>query len=179
MDSYVSVRAPPGVLAGELLQAVADRMGVPQQELLLVAVTCPGGTRPSCSCSGGCQTVSVSSRSSPPAARGQGLPVLGGPAARLQEVPGWRPGRNRQLRASLPPGVCLSVPTRVPAQDSLSGCELQRTSHLLPLNTWEVSAALSSLDWSLFHSVHEVSEGPSSPRTSFDSSCVLWSTVIT
>lgn len=43
MDSYLSVRAHSGVVAQELLQAVAERMDVPQGELVLVAVTYPGG----------------------------------------------------------------------------------------------------------------------------------------
>ncbi|XP_061919085.1 rap guanine nucleotide exchange factor 5-like isoform X1 [Entelurus aequoreus] len=43
MDSYLSMMAHPGVVAQELLQMVADRMDVPQGELVLVAVTYPGG----------------------------------------------------------------------------------------------------------------------------------------
>lgn len=43
MDSYLSMRAHAGVVAQELLQAVAERMDVPQGELVLVAVTYPGG----------------------------------------------------------------------------------------------------------------------------------------
>ncbi|XP_076016740.1 rap guanine nucleotide exchange factor 5b isoform X2 [Genypterus blacodes] len=43
MDSYLSMRAHTGVQAQELLQAVAERMDVPQGELALVAVTYPGG----------------------------------------------------------------------------------------------------------------------------------------
>ncbi|XP_034554400.1 rap guanine nucleotide exchange factor 5-like [Notolabrus celidotus] len=43
MDSYVSMKAHVGVLAQELLQAAADRMDVPQGELVLVAVTYTGG----------------------------------------------------------------------------------------------------------------------------------------
>ncbi|XP_070822898.1 rap guanine nucleotide exchange factor 5-like [Chaetodon trifascialis] len=43
MDSYLSMRAHLGVVAQELLQAVAERMDVPQGELVLVAVTYPGG----------------------------------------------------------------------------------------------------------------------------------------
>lgn len=43
MDSYISMRAHAGVVAQELLQAVAERMDVPQGELVLVAVTYPGG----------------------------------------------------------------------------------------------------------------------------------------
>ncbi|XP_041798348.1 rap guanine nucleotide exchange factor 5-like isoform X2 [Chelmon rostratus] len=43
MDSYLSMRAHVGVAAQELLQAVAERMDVPQGELVLVAVTYPGG----------------------------------------------------------------------------------------------------------------------------------------
>uniref|UniRef100_A0A671UH32 Rap guanine nucleotide exchange factor 5 n=1 Tax=Sparus aurata TaxID=8175 RepID=A0A671UH32_SPAAU len=43
MDSYLSMRAHAGMVAQELLQAVADRMDVPQGELVLVAVTYPGG----------------------------------------------------------------------------------------------------------------------------------------
>ncbi|XP_061632560.1 rap guanine nucleotide exchange factor 5-like isoform X1 [Phyllopteryx taeniolatus] len=43
MDSYLSMRAHPGVVAQELLQAVAERMDVSQGELVLVAVTYPGG----------------------------------------------------------------------------------------------------------------------------------------
>uniref|UniRef100_A0A672ZPE5 Rap guanine nucleotide exchange factor 5 n=1 Tax=Sphaeramia orbicularis TaxID=375764 RepID=A0A672ZPE5_9TELE len=43
MDSYLSMRAHAGVVAQELLQAVAERMDVPQGELVLVAITYPGG----------------------------------------------------------------------------------------------------------------------------------------
>lgn len=43
MDSYLSVRAHAAVVAQELLQAAAERMDVPQGELVLVAVTYPGG----------------------------------------------------------------------------------------------------------------------------------------
>uniref|UniRef100_A0A4W6D3M5 Rap guanine nucleotide exchange factor 5 n=1 Tax=Lates calcarifer TaxID=8187 RepID=A0A4W6D3M5_LATCA len=43
MDSYLSMRVHAGVVAQELLQAVAERMDVPQGELVLVAVTYPGG----------------------------------------------------------------------------------------------------------------------------------------
>lgn len=43
MNSFLSVRVHAGVMAQELLQAVAERMDVPQQDLLLVAVTYPGG----------------------------------------------------------------------------------------------------------------------------------------
>ncbi|XP_053182510.1 rap guanine nucleotide exchange factor 5-like isoform X1 [Scomber japonicus] len=43
MDSYLGMRVHAGVLALELLQAVAERMDVPQGELVLVAVTYPGG----------------------------------------------------------------------------------------------------------------------------------------
>ncbi|XP_051263771.1 rap guanine nucleotide exchange factor 5-like isoform X1 [Dicentrarchus labrax] len=43
MDSYLSMRAHAGVVAQELLQAAAERMDVPQGELVLVAVTYPGG----------------------------------------------------------------------------------------------------------------------------------------
>ncbi|XP_070691216.1 rap guanine nucleotide exchange factor 5-like [Pempheris klunzingeri] len=43
MDSYLSTRTHAGVVAQELLQAVAERMDVPQGELVLVAVTYPGG----------------------------------------------------------------------------------------------------------------------------------------
>lgn len=43
MDSYLSVRASAGVVAQELLQAVAERMDIPQADLVLVAVTYPGG----------------------------------------------------------------------------------------------------------------------------------------
>lgn len=43
MDSYLSMRAHPGVVAQELVQAVAERMDVPQGDLVLVAVTYPGG----------------------------------------------------------------------------------------------------------------------------------------
>lgn len=37
------MRAHVGIVAQELLQAVAERMDVPQGELVLVAVTYPGG----------------------------------------------------------------------------------------------------------------------------------------
>uniref|UniRef100_H3DM65 Rap guanine nucleotide exchange factor 5 n=1 Tax=Tetraodon nigroviridis TaxID=99883 RepID=H3DM65_TETNG len=43
INSFLSVRVHAGVMAQELLQAVAERMDVPQGELLLVAVTYPGG----------------------------------------------------------------------------------------------------------------------------------------
>ncbi|GAA6224989.1 rap guanine nucleotide exchange factor 5-like isoform X2 [Lates japonicus] len=43
MDSYLSMRVHAGVVAQELLQAMAERMDVPQGELVLVAVTYPGG----------------------------------------------------------------------------------------------------------------------------------------
>lgn len=43
MSSFLSVRVHAGVIAQELLQAVAERMDVPQGDLLLVAVTYPGG----------------------------------------------------------------------------------------------------------------------------------------
>lgn len=43
MDSYLRVRAHAEVEAQELLQAVAERMDIPQGELVLVAVTYPGG----------------------------------------------------------------------------------------------------------------------------------------
>ncbi|KAM3614246.1 uncharacterized protein V6R79_011653 [Siganus canaliculatus] len=43
MDSYLSMRAHSGTTAQELLRAVAERMDVPQGELVLVAVTYPGG----------------------------------------------------------------------------------------------------------------------------------------
>ncbi|KAJ4931564.1 hypothetical protein JOQ06_025859 [Pogonophryne albipinna] len=43
MDSFLSMRAHGGVVAQELLQAVAERMDVPLGELVLVAVTYNGG----------------------------------------------------------------------------------------------------------------------------------------
>lgn len=43
MDSFLSMRAHGGVVAQELLQAVAERMDVPQGKLVLVAVTYNGG----------------------------------------------------------------------------------------------------------------------------------------
>lgn len=43
MNSYLSVRVHVGVVAQELLQVVADRMDVSVGELVLVAVTYPGG----------------------------------------------------------------------------------------------------------------------------------------
>ncbi|CAK6960504.1 rap guanine nucleotide exchange factor 5-like isoform X1 [Scomber scombrus] len=43
IDSYLGMRVHAGILAQELLQAVAERMDVPQGELVLVAVTYPGG----------------------------------------------------------------------------------------------------------------------------------------
>ncbi|XP_069393093.1 rap guanine nucleotide exchange factor 5-like isoform X3 [Paralichthys olivaceus] len=43
MDSYLSTKAHAGVVAEELLQALAERMDVPQGELVLVAVTYTGG----------------------------------------------------------------------------------------------------------------------------------------
>uniref|UniRef100_A0A3Q3M3V4 Rap guanine nucleotide exchange factor 5-like n=1 Tax=Mastacembelus armatus TaxID=205130 RepID=A0A3Q3M3V4_9TELE len=42
-DSYISMKAHAGTAAQELLQAVAERMDVPQGELVLVAVTYPEG----------------------------------------------------------------------------------------------------------------------------------------
>ncbi|XP_057691211.1 rap guanine nucleotide exchange factor 5-like [Corythoichthys intestinalis] len=43
MDSYLSMRVHPGVVAQEVLQTVAERMDFSQDELVLVAVTYPGG----------------------------------------------------------------------------------------------------------------------------------------
>ncbi|XP_077453976.1 rap guanine nucleotide exchange factor 5-like [Stigmatopora argus] len=43
MDSYLSMRVHPGVVAQEVLQAVAERMDLSPGELVLVAVTYPGG----------------------------------------------------------------------------------------------------------------------------------------
>lgn len=43
MDSYLSMKVDSEAVAQELLQAVADRIDVPQAELLLVAATYPGG----------------------------------------------------------------------------------------------------------------------------------------
>ncbi|KAM4600953.1 rap guanine nucleotide exchange factor 5-like [Polymixia lowei] len=43
VDSYLSVRTQAEVVARELLQAVAERMEVPQEELVLVTITYPGG----------------------------------------------------------------------------------------------------------------------------------------
>ncbi|XP_029308058.1 rap guanine nucleotide exchange factor 5-like [Cottoperca gobio] len=43
MDSFLSMRTQAGVVAQELLQAVAERMDVPLAELVLVAVTYNGG----------------------------------------------------------------------------------------------------------------------------------------
>uniref|UniRef100_A0A8C6KCY2 Rap guanine nucleotide exchange factor (GEF) 5a n=1 Tax=Nothobranchius furzeri TaxID=105023 RepID=A0A8C6KCY2_NOTFU len=43
VDSYLSVKVSGGAAAQELLQAVAERIGVPQAELMLVAITFPGG----------------------------------------------------------------------------------------------------------------------------------------
>lgn len=43
MDSYLSVRASAVIVAQELLQAVAERMDVPLGDLVLVAITYPGG----------------------------------------------------------------------------------------------------------------------------------------
>lgn len=43
MNSYLSVRVHVGVVAQELLQVVAERMDVSVGELVLVAVTYPGG----------------------------------------------------------------------------------------------------------------------------------------
>uniref|UniRef100_A0A8D2ZD78 Rap guanine nucleotide exchange factor 5 n=1 Tax=Scophthalmus maximus TaxID=52904 RepID=A0A8D2ZD78_SCOMX len=43
MDSYLSMKAHAGAVAQELLQAVAERMDVPEGELVLVAVTYVGG----------------------------------------------------------------------------------------------------------------------------------------
>ncbi|XP_008293044.1 rap guanine nucleotide exchange factor 5b [Stegastes partitus] len=43
MDSYLSMRVHAGVVAQELVQAVAERMDVPDGELVLVAVAYPGG----------------------------------------------------------------------------------------------------------------------------------------
>ncbi|XP_058504653.1 rap guanine nucleotide exchange factor 5-like isoform X1 [Solea solea] len=42
MDSYLSMKAHAGVLAQDLLHTVAERMDVPEEELILVAVTYPG-----------------------------------------------------------------------------------------------------------------------------------------
>ncbi|KAK5603443.1 Rap guanine nucleotide exchange factor 5 [Crenichthys baileyi] len=43
MDSYLSAKVRSEVMAQELLQAVAERMDVPASELMLVAITYPGG----------------------------------------------------------------------------------------------------------------------------------------
>ncbi|XP_008430691.1 rap guanine nucleotide exchange factor 5-like [Poecilia reticulata] len=43
MDSYLSAKVHCEVVAQELLQAVAERMDVPASELILVAITYPGG----------------------------------------------------------------------------------------------------------------------------------------
>lgn len=43
MDSYLSMRVQSGVVAQELVQAVAERMDVSPEDLVLVAVTYPGG----------------------------------------------------------------------------------------------------------------------------------------
>lgn len=43
MDSYLSAKVHSEVVAQELLQAVAERMDVPASELILVAITYPGG----------------------------------------------------------------------------------------------------------------------------------------
>ncbi|KAM8827062.1 rap guanine nucleotide exchange factor 5-like isoform 1-T1 [Synchiropus picturatus] len=43
LDSYLSLRVHPGLLAQELLQTVADRMDVSAADLVLVAITYPGG----------------------------------------------------------------------------------------------------------------------------------------
>uniref|UniRef100_A0A3P8SXE6 Rap guanine nucleotide exchange factor 5 n=1 Tax=Amphiprion percula TaxID=161767 RepID=A0A3P8SXE6_AMPPE len=43
MDSYLSMRVHAGVVAQELVQAAAEQMDVPHGELVLVAVTYPGG----------------------------------------------------------------------------------------------------------------------------------------
>ncbi|XP_075321442.1 rap guanine nucleotide exchange factor 5b isoform X2 [Odontesthes bonariensis] len=43
MDSYLSMRVHSEVVVQELLQAVAERMDVPPGELVLVAITYPGG----------------------------------------------------------------------------------------------------------------------------------------
>lgn len=45
MNSYLSVRVHVGVVVQELLQVVAERMDVSVGELVLVAVTYPGGKR--------------------------------------------------------------------------------------------------------------------------------------
>ncbi|XP_041843993.1 rap guanine nucleotide exchange factor 5-like [Melanotaenia boesemani] len=43
MDSYLSIRVHSEIMAQELLQAAAERLNVPQAELVLVAITYPGG----------------------------------------------------------------------------------------------------------------------------------------
>lgn len=43
MDSYLSVRSLASVVAQGLLQEVAERLDVPLEELVLLAVTYPGG----------------------------------------------------------------------------------------------------------------------------------------
>ncbi|XP_062322707.1 rap guanine nucleotide exchange factor 5-like isoform X1 [Osmerus eperlanus] len=43
MDSYLSVRTAAGVVARELLKSLAERLDVPLGDLVLVAVTYPGG----------------------------------------------------------------------------------------------------------------------------------------
>lgn len=55
--------------------------------------------------------------------------------------------------------ITKTSPCSVQSQPPLTDCvELtQRSSRLLGINTWDVSVALTNLDWSLFNSVHEVS----------------------
>lgn len=45
MDSFLSMRAHAGMVAEELLQAVAERMEVPLEKLVLLAVTYNGGNQ--------------------------------------------------------------------------------------------------------------------------------------
>lgn len=47
MNSYLCMRVHARLVAQELLQAVAERMDVPQGDLALVAVTYPGGKQTS------------------------------------------------------------------------------------------------------------------------------------
>ncbi|XP_045900527.1 rap guanine nucleotide exchange factor 5-like isoform X1 [Micropterus dolomieu] len=116
MDSYLSMRAHPQVVAQELLQVVAERMDVPLGELVLVAVTYPGGR------------------------------LLLQPQDRVFSDPLRPLGRLHVCRKDL--GEVLN-----PSTDN---SELQqRTARILSLNTWDVAVALTSFDWTIFHSIHE------------------------
>ncbi|XP_054638911.1 rap guanine nucleotide exchange factor 5-like isoform X1 [Dunckerocampus dactyliophorus] len=116
MDSYLSMRAQPGIVAQELLHVVAERMDMSQGELVLVAVTYPGGR------------------------------LLLQPHDRVFSHLLRPVGRLHVCRKDL--GEVMNPLTE---NSKLQ----QRTARMLSLNTWDVAAALSNIDWTIFDSIHE------------------------